>query len=161
MDNITIRSIEPRDNAAIASIIRESLVEFGAARPGTVYYDTDTDRLSHVFQIARGGYFIVEHNGNILGGAGIYPTPGLGDTTCELVKMYLTAAARGRGLGRALIERCIALAQQNGYSQIYLETMPELTLAIPLYEKTGFRKLSAPMGQSGHFGCGIWMVKEI
>ena len=161
MDTITIRNIEPADNAAIALIIRDTLMEFGAARPGTVYYDEDTDRLSQVFKVERAGYFIAERSGQILGGAGIYPTEGLGAYTCELVKMYLIPSARCSGIGRMLMQRCIAFARENGYKQIYLETMPELTLAISLYEKTGFNKLSAPMGQSGHFGCGIWMAKEI
>jgi putative acetyltransferase len=158
---INIRTISPADNAAIAHIIRATLLEFGAARPGTVYYDESTDRLSEIFYRPGSVYYIAEQDGVIMGGAGIYPTDGLGDATCELVKMYLLPAARGIGLGRMLMERCIDFAREQGYKQIYLETMPELSQAIGLYEKVGFDRLSAPLGSSGHFGCGIWMKMKV
>ena len=157
----TLRTILPSDNAAIARIIRSTLMEFGAAKPGTVYYDEATDRLSEIFSIPGSVYYIAEEDGIILGGAGIYPTDGLSSDTCEVVKMYLLPAARGKGLGAILMARCIDFARAYGYRQIYLETMPELADAIKLYAKTGFRRLPAPMGQSGHFGCGVWMMKEI
>jgi putative acetyltransferase len=161
MDETSIRTIGPNDNAIIASIIRATLTEFGAARPGTVYYDEATDRLSEVFDVPRGTYFIAELDGEIVGGAGIYPTDGLDAQTCELVKMYLLPIARGKGVGKALMYKCIDFAKSEGYEQIYLETMPELSDAIHLYEKMGFKNLNGPLGQSGHFGCGIWMLKDI
>ncbi len=156
-----LRLISSDDNAAIAKIIRDTLVEFGASRPGTVYYDESTDRLSEVFDKAGSAYFIAEKDGIIIGGAGIYPTENLGDGTCELVKMYLLPQARGLGLGKLLMDKCISFAAAAGYRQIYLETMPELTLAIGLYQRTGFERLPAPLGASGHFGCGIWMLRQI
>ena len=159
--NILLRPITSADNVAIAKVIRDSLMEFGAARPGTVYYDESTDRLSDIFDIDHSRYFIAERDGILLGGAGIYPTDGLGDDTCELVKMYLLPEARGIGIGLLLMQQCIDFAIKTGYKQIYLETLPELTLAIGLYQKVGFRRLSAPLGASGHFGCDIWMLKQI
>jgi putative acetyltransferase len=126
-----------------------------------VYYDESTDRLSEVFAVEGSCYFIAEQDGVILGGAGIYPTAGLDPDTCELVKMYLIPAARRQGLGRKLIEHCIDVARHHGYRQIYLETMPELSKAISLYEKMGFLRLDGPLGSTGHFGCGIWMLKTL
>ena len=158
---ITIRPITSSDNKAIARIIRTSLEEYGVARPGTVYTDESTDHLSDIFTHPRSIYYIIDLDGTIVGGAGIYPTEGLDGDTCELVKMYLTAEARGKGLGRALMDQCIRFAADQGYKQIYLETMPELKQAIDLYQRTGFQLLSAPIGSSGHFGCGIWMIKKI
>jgi len=161
MDKSNLRPILPSDNAIIARIIRATLVEYGAARAGTVYYDEATDRLSEVFDMPGSAYYIAEQDGTIVGGAGIYPTDGLGDGICELVKMYLLPSARGIGLGKMLMNTCIDFARKSGYKQIYLETMPELKQAIGLYKKIGFQRLSAPLGSSGHFGCGIWMVKKI
>ena len=40
---IQIRNIEPTDNVAIAAVIRAALTEFGANKPGTVYFDPTTD----------------------------------------------------------------------------------------------------------------------
>jgi putative acetyltransferase len=48
-----------------------------------------------------------------------------------------------------------------GYTQVYLETMPELKKAVRVYEKFGFTYLTGPMGNSGHNGCDIWMIKTL
>jgi putative acetyltransferase len=91
MQNITIRPIQPADNAAMANIIRRTLEEFGANRPGTVYFDETTDHLFELFEATpASAYFVAEKEGVILGGAGIFPTDGLPEGTCELVKMYLS-----------------------------------------------------------------------
>jgi len=39
--------------------------------------------------------------------------------------------------------------------------MPELKLALKVYERFGFSYLDAPMGRGGHFGCKLWMIKEL
>jgi len=159
---ITIRPIAPGDNAALARAIRETLTEYGAAKPGTAYYDEATDHLHKLFsQTARSAYFVAELDGEVLGGGGIFPTEGLPADTVELVKLYLLPAARGRGVGKALINQCFEAARANGYAHVYLETTEELTQAIPLYENLGFTYLPAALGNSGHFGCQIWMRKAV
>jgi putative acetyltransferase len=162
MQEITIRPIRLEDNTVIAAIIRQTLEEFGANHKGTVYYDDSTDHLFELFASTPDScYFIAEQAGQILGGAGIFPTDALPEGTCELVKMYLTKTARGVGLGRKMIEECLLAAKELKYTQVYLETMPELKKAMSVYEKFGFTYLSAPMGNSGHGGCEIWMLKKI
>ncbi|MCG7855404.1 GNAT family N-acetyltransferase [Flavihumibacter sediminis] len=159
--NPVIRPIEARDNAALARIIRSALAEFGANKPGTVYFDESTDRLSELFQHPGSFYYVAEEEGVILGGAGIYPTHGLPQGYSELVKMYLDPSARGLGLGRNLISKCLDDASRAGYTHVYLETMPELRKAVSVYERFGFRYLEGPLGNSGHFGCDVWMLKSL
>lgn len=162
MEDILVRHIQSQDNAAMALIIRKALEEFGANKPGTVYYDESTDHLYELFQQEPlSEYFVAERNGILLGGAGIYPTDALPEGTCELVKMYLSPSARGMGLGRSMIARCIEAAKAKGFKQIYLETMPELKKAVTVYEKFGFSYLTGPMGNSGHNGCDIWMLRTL
>ena len=161
MRSVEIRKIEKEDNAAIAKIIRSTLAEFGANHPGTVYYDDATDHLFELFQQPLSIYFIATINGEMLGGGGIYPTESLPENTCELVKMYLLPAARGKGIGKMIIENCLQKAAAFGYGNIYLETMPELEQAINIYEKFGFAYLKGPLGNSGHFGCSKWMLKSL
>ena len=152
--------IENKDNAAIAKIIRNSLEEFNAVKKGTVYFDESTDHLSDLFSEKRAAYFVIETNNEIAGGAGIFPTAGLPPDTCELVKMYLLPVARNKGLGGKLISECLDWAREYGYSNVYLETMPELSRAVKIYEQFGFEKLDAPVGNTGHFGCDIWMLNK-
>ncbi len=159
---VTIRPIQENDNTDLAIIIRNALAEFGANKPGTVFFDPTTDELYELFQTAGSFYFVAEdEDGQLLGGGGIFPTEGLPDGTCELVKMYLTKNARGKGLGKLMIEHCLAWAKENGYTQVYLETMPELKQALKVYELFGFEYLDGPLGNSGHFGCDRWMLKKM
>jgi len=155
------RQLQQGDNAAIATIIRAVLTEFKANKPGTVYYDPTTDDLFALFEREHAEYHVLEIDGKLAGGAGIYPTEGLPAGCCELVKLYIVPEARGKGLGKQLIEECFEIARKFGYRQVYLETLPELKMAVGLYERCGFRYLSAPLGNSGHFGCDLWMLKDL
>jgi putative acetyltransferase len=159
--NTIIRPIAPGDNAALAVIIRHTLKEFGANHPGTVYYDPTTDALYELFRRERSVYYVAETDGKLVGGAGIFPTEGLPAGTCELVKMYLLPEARGTGLGKRLIEMSLSYAKEAGFENVYLESMPELQRALKVYEKFGFEYLKGPLGDSGHTGCSLWMMKTI
>ena len=159
--NLSIRNIKPSDNPHLAVIIRNVLTEFGANKPGTVFYDPTTDNLFTLFQQPDSIYYVAESGGTIIGGAGIFPSNGLPQGTCELVKMYLSPQSRGKGLGKLLIEQCLEFASEKGYTQVYIETMPELRKAVSVYEKFGFHYLKGPLGNTGHFGCDVWMLKQL
>jgi putative acetyltransferase len=160
-DVITIRPIEPQDNQSLAQIIRAALTEFGANKPGTVFFDPTTDALFELFKTPKSFYYVALRNDIVVGGCGIYPTANLPDGTCELVKLYVHKSARGTGTGKKLMEQSLEWAKNNGYSQVYLESMPELSKAVSIYEKQGFTKLGNPLGNSGHDGCDIWMLKTL
>ncbi len=158
---IIFRHIEESDNKEIAELIRTVFREFDIHRPGTVYFDPTTDNLFGLFRTPGSEYWIAEDNGVIIGGCGVYPTPGLPAGCAELVKFYLSASQRGKGTGWKLMEKSFDSAKKSGYSQLYLESLPELSKAISLYERAGFKFIEGPMGKSGHFGCNIWMLKEL
>ncbi|MEY4778613.1 MAG: hypothetical protein RIS13_1361 [Bacteroidota bacterium] len=161
MSTINIRPISIADNPLIATIIRSCLTEFGANKPGTVYYDKTTDHLFELFQKNGAAYFIAVQDGQVVGGGGIFPSPGLPAGTCELVKMYLLPLARGTGIGATLMNRCLGKAKEMGFVNMYIETLPELKKAISVYEKFGFNYLDKPLGKTGHFGCSVWMLKSL
>jgi putative acetyltransferase len=161
LTDITIRPIQESDNNGIAKVIRVTLEEFGANKPGTVYFDASTNQLYKLFQTPQSIYHIALLDGEVVGGGGIFPTPGLPVDTCELVKMYVLNKVRGIGLGRALIQKSLDFAKAAGFKKVYLETMPELQQALATYQKFGFQYINQPMGQSGHFGCDLWMLKEL
>jgi putative acetyltransferase len=158
---ITITPIAQTDNAATASLIREVLTEFGANKTGTVFTDPTTDDLYSLFRTPGSHYFVAKENGVIAGGCGIYPTTGLPEGCVELVKLYVAKSHRSIGLGKQLMERSISAAVSEGYRELYLETLPELHIAVGLYEHLGFEYLDKPYGNSGHFACDLWMRKVI
>lgn len=158
--SIEIRKIEKQDDPIIRDVIKSVLVEFGVNRPGTAYYDDSLNHMSDFYLHQNSIYYVGIANGKLMGGGGVYPTDGLPVDTCELVKMYLLPEARGKGLGKTLIEKCLAFAKERGYKRMYLETMPELQKAVKTYEGFGFSLLSGPLGNTGHFACSIRMIKD-
>lgn len=159
--SITYRPIEQKDNSVIADVIRKIFREHKIDMPGTVYTDPTTDRLYELFRRPGSVYWIAEDDGVIVGGCGIYPTDGLPDGCVELVKFYVAAEYRGKGVGNALMQKSIGSAMELGYTQMYLESFPELNKAVSMYIRNGFSYLSHALGNSGHFACNIWMVKDL
>ncbi|MDQ3191512.1 MAG: GNAT family N-acetyltransferase [Bacteroidota bacterium] len=158
---ITIRHIEEKDNFSIAQTIKTVFREFKIDQPGTVYTDPTTDNLFSLFQTPLSEYFIAEEDGVIVGGCGIFPTIGLPDGCTELVKFYLASSARGKGTGNKLMQQSIEAAKRLKYKKLYLESLPELGKAVKMYEKSGFKQIEKPIGDSGHYACTIWMLKDL
>lgn len=156
-----LRLITKEDDAEMGKLIKSVLTEFKANKPGTAFYDESTNHLSTIFTDEKCAYWVLEEDGKIVGGGGIYPTAGLPTETCELVKLYLAPETRGKGFGKLIINKCVEQARLLGYQEIYLESMPELNQAVSLYEKLGFKYLSQSLGNTGHFGCNIWMLKKL
>lgn len=156
-----IRGIRPEDNAACAAMIRGVFEELGAATPGTVYEDPTTDHLFELFDREDAALFVIEENGKIQGTCGIYPTENLPQGVAELVKYYISKEFRGKGYGKLLMEKCEYTANQLGYSQLYLESNNDFRDAVRIYEKIGYKWLNQPLGNSGHDGCPIWMLKDL
>ena len=128
---------------------------------GTAYADRELDNMYKAYSIPRSRYFVVEFNGQILGGAGIMPLNKGAKNICELQKMYLDPKARGKGVGTNLLELCLSFARENNFSLCYLETMPYMLDAQELYKKNGFIYINNPMGDTGHYSCPVWMTKEL
>jgi putative acetyltransferase len=159
--NVYIRPVEEKDNAPLAQMIRRAFVEYNAPRLGTVFSDPTTDNLFKLFREPGSILWVAEIDTESLGCCGIYPTPGLPDKCAELVKFYLSVDLRGKGIGRTLMQKCIDSAIMMGYTQIYLESLPEFSNAVNIYENQGFVRLPHPLGNSGHTGCNIWMLKNL
>ena len=157
----TIRKIQPQDNPHIAALIRQVLIEHDAPKVGTAYADISLDMLSEVYSVPNSVYYIVEAQGKVIGGCGIALLEN-GDTTiCELQKMYFAPEARRTGLASQLLQKCLDAAKGFGYSQCYLETLPNMEAAQKLYAKFGFTYLDMPLGNTGHSSCPVWMIKNL
>ena len=157
----SIRPIEPRDDAAIASVIRTVMPEFGADGPGFAIHDTEVGAMSTAYARPRAAYFVIEADGAVLGGAGVAPLDGGEADVCELRKMYFLPALRGRGAGRAVIARCLETARALGFRRCYLETLTGMDAAQSLYLASGFRRIDAAMGNTGHHGCNRFYLRDL
>ena len=153
-----IRPIRGEDDAAMATIIRTVMPEFGAVGSGFAISDPEVDWMSRAYAAPRHAYFVIEVDGRVLGGAGMAPLMGGDADTCELRKMYFLPEARGMGAGAAMMKACLEAARDAGFRRCYLETLSGMDAAMRLYERSGFRRISAPMGATGHGGCNAFYL---
>jgi putative acetyltransferase len=159
--NYIIREIEPKDNLKIASVIRNVFEELDAPKVGTAYADLHLNTLFEVYQDDNEIYFVVEMDETILGGCGIGNLVKAEFKICELQKMYLAKEARGKGIAKALMQKCLAFAKQVGYDKCYIETLPFMKDAQKLYVKSGFNYIDGPIGATGHNACDVFMIKDL
>lgn len=135
-----IRPATNDDAEAIRRVVFGVLAEYDlTAEHQGVDADLD-DVVGHY--AARGGLFeVIEEDGAVVGTVGLFPK---GDGVCELRKMYLVPACRGRGWGRMLMDRMLDAARRLGFRRMELETSSKLIEANALYRRYGFAPLTDP-----------------
>lgn len=102
-----IREVEKNDEPILAAIIRTVFEEYHAPKNGTVCSDPTTDHLFNLFDRSGAILWVAEWNNQIESCCGIYPTESLPGDAAKLVKFYLSPQARGKGIGKQLIEKSI------------------------------------------------------
>jgi len=126
--------IREADNTDSSKIKKLVFGEYGL-KPDPGATDKDLDELEASYRDNNGYFGVVEYKGDIIASMGLFK---MSDTTCELRKMYSLPSARGKGLGRLLVELAIEKAKALGFEEIILETAFPLKEAISLYKKFGF-----------------------
>jgi len=157
----SMRPIIAADNSGMEAVMRRVMVEFGVKGPGCSVNDAELSNMHSAYSKHDSAYFVLLLDGQVVGGAGIAPLRGGAPDTCEFKKMYFLPQARGLGFGRKLLDECLCVAKNKGYKYCYLETLGQMRQAQRLYRKSGFRKLRAPLGQTGHFSCHEWYLKKL
>ena len=159
--NIIYREITPADDAVLAEIIRNNLKSHGLDIPGTVYFDSNLDHLSD-FYLAdpeKRFYYMVLENGEVIGGIGLAEVSFI-DDCAELQKLYLTDAAKGRGIGYDMMHHIEEKARALGYKKMYLETHTNLAAAIHIYDKCGYSCIGRP-AEVVHSTMNLFFMKDI
>jgi putative acetyltransferase len=158
-----IRPICARDDAAVAAVIRDVMTEHGCTGQGFAIHDAEVGAMTAAYAQRDARYYVVEHGGEVVGGGGFGRLLGTdaAAATCELRKMYFRAPARGRGLGRALLELLLDDMRECGYRRCYLETTSWMDDAQRLYRAAGFRELPQVLGSTGHCGCDRFFALDL
>lgn len=153
-----VRRLRYDDVHQLLETIRSVRKEFGLANRVTALLEPSDYAILDVYRHRRSVYFVAVAEGRVLGGAGIFPLTGGDWGTCELQRMYLCSQCRGQGIGRALLAACLDTARSFGYERCYAETVAEMSTAIAFYERHGFRRLPAPIGETGHGHSDVWLM---
>lgn len=136
-----IRPATPDDHDPVRAVVSSVLDEY---RLPPDRDDADNDLVDIEATYFDGGTLdvVTDPEGRIVGSCGIVR---LDDARCELKKMYLLPDARGRGLGRRLLERATAFARGRGFRSIELTTASALVEAIAMYRRRGFVPIERAM----------------
>jgi len=136
-----LRPADNKDCENIARLVYGILKEYGL-KPDPACTDADIKDIESSYFDRGGMFFVLEaEDGSIVGAYGLYP---MDEQTCELRKMYLDKAYRGKGLGKFLLEDALSKARQHGFGIMILETASVLKEAIALYKSYGFVEFSPP-----------------
>ncbi len=151
-----IRKILPKDNMAMATLVRSNLKAHGLDIPGTVYFDPCVDDLCAAYsQKEKQGYYVlVDAEDTVVGGIGFEETP-VFPCCAEMQKLYLADEVKGKGFGYMLVTFAEERMKEAGFAASYLETHHNLQVAIHLYEKCDYAEIERPAavvhGAMDHF----------
>jgi GNAT superfamily N-acetyltransferase len=102
-------------------------------------WQAELDTLPGTYAATEGGALLLaREQGAALGCVALRQ---LGDESCEMKRMYVDDAGRGRGVGRVLGEAVVQRGRDLGYSDMYLDTSVEQHEAIGLYRSLGFEEV--------------------
>ncbi len=132
---IEIIQYEDRYNSDFKALNLEWLDKYGL----TEQWDLDMLNDPNEFIIRPGGVLYLARAGNeIIGTAGLMKEH---EGVYELVKMAVSTAWRGKGIGTLLIEKCLDTARAWKAERITLHSNSKLKVALGIYEKYGFRHI--------------------
>jgi putative acetyltransferase len=129
-----LRRANNKDCENIVDLVYGILREYDL-EPDPACTDVDIQDIESSYFDRGGTFFVLEtEDGTTIGAYGLYPVE---EHMCELRKMYLQKAYRGKGLGRFLLEDALSKARQLGFERMVLETASVLKEATALYKSYG------------------------
>jgi putative acetyltransferase len=142
----------PVSDAPALRLIGESEAELASIYRPEVRHAFSPDQL-----IAAGVHFVTAWDGaEAVGCGGVAPCDGYG----ELKRIFTTRAARGRGVGRAVVAALEHWARARGLPLMRLETGSDSPDAIALYGRMGYAR-RGPFGAYAENGSGVFMEKRL
>jgi GNAT superfamily N-acetyltransferase len=103
-------------------------------------FDEELKNLPGAYAPPTGRLLLARHQGQAAGCVALRP---LDRQVCEMKRLYVRSAYRGKGVGRVLVDRIIGEARTIGYERMRLDTIESsMQDAIALYRRRGFREIA-------------------
>jgi len=135
-----VKARHPQEMAAASALFREYADRLGLDL-GFQDFDNELATLPGKYAPPAGELMLAfSPAGDALGCVGVRPLDGA--AICEMKRLYVRPAARGLGIGRALVEAIIGSAAALGYAEMKLDTLPGMDSAAALYRGFGFTEIA-------------------
>ena len=128
------QALFPTEQDDVVSIFRE-YVNSPTVNLGFQEYEAEFAGLPGNYAPPEGRLLLAREGDTVLGCAALRRVD---ESTCEMKRVYVRPAARGRNIGRLLVEAILKEAKLVGYSRLCLDVLPEFTTAQKLYQSMGF-----------------------
>jgi phosphinothricin acetyltransferase len=146
---VSLRELRPEDWPEVRAIYEEGI------REGDATFETEPPSWERWNAAHPGPRFVAERDGSVVGWAALSPASsrhcyrGVGE-----VSVYVTARARGVGLGRELLATLVERSERAGYWTLTAGVFPENVASLRLHKACGFREVGVRerIGESG----GVW-----
>ncbi|RZA20716.1 MAG: N-acetyltransferase [Lysobacteraceae bacterium] len=154
-NDIRIAGFDPRWRTDFAALNIEWLEQWFLVEP----YDREVLENPERHILATGGHvlFALDEQDRAIGTVALKHE---GDGVYELTKMAVAPAARGRGIGRLLMDAALGLYRSLAGRELFLESSSKLAPALALYESVGFRHHPAPRPGSHYARADVHMIWE-
>lgn len=119
-------------------------------------FEAEVDRPEEKYGQPGCRLYLVEADGTPVGCIAMRK---LDETRCEMKRLYIRPAYRGKGIARRLVKMLLADARKDGYEAMVLDTFPFLRQAIHLYRDLGFYEI--PSYNYSPMDTTIYMQKDL
>jgi putative acetyltransferase len=133
--------IESADSPELIRVVRELFLEYSESLGVDLCFQGFAEELASLpgeYSRPAGRLLVMMDEQQAVGCLALRP---ISNTVCEMKRLYLRAAYRGKGAGRALIDALIGAAREIGYERMRLDTLPSMIKAIAIYRSLGFQEI--------------------
>jgi GNAT superfamily N-acetyltransferase len=134
--DLQVRMAAPGDAEGIAALLREAFVEYEGSYTAEAFAATTPAGEQIRSRMGEGPVWVAVREETVVGTVSVVPR----GEALYVRGMAVLPAARGQGLGEALLRQVEEFASAQGYRRLWLSTTPFLSRAIQLYERAGFRR---------------------
>lgn len=119
-------------------------------------YDEELTHLEQKYGMPEGRLYAAYQDEALAGCIGLRK---IDEENCEMKRLYVRPAYRGRRLGRLLVDRILEDARAIGYRHMLLDTLPFLQSAVHMYQSYGFYEI--PKYNDSPMDSGIYMRLDL
>jgi putative acetyltransferase len=133
--------IENADTAEYLGIVRELFVEYSNTLQIDLCFQGFKEELASLpgeYARPSGRLVLAFNEQQVIGCAALRS---IDERACEMKRLYVRPAFRGKGVGRMLIDALTHSAREVGYQRMRLDTLPSMTKAISVYRSFGFKEI--------------------